>query len=138
MIQAPKKKKKMNPLLMKVIVVSLVLHLVGGVVAGFVTFVNYIKNENMFKEPPPEQVEEPPPEVKTTIEPEQPKEQFEQNLAMPSVADISIGNLDLSIPDMDDSFSVSAAIGGIGGSLLGNARGSMNIGLSTVDIFGSH
>jgi len=135
MIQVTEEKKKMNPLLMKVIVVSVALHLIGGIIAGSITFINYLKNDPVFEEPPPEQTEEPPPQV-VKIEPEQPKQKFEQKLTMPSVANIAIDNLDLSLPGMDDSFTVSAAVGGLGGSLLGNARGSMNLGLSTINIFG--
>ncbi len=135
MIQVNEKKKKFNPLLMKVIIISLALHVIGGVIAGSYTFINYIKNENKFEEPPPVEEVEPPPEVTTTIEPEQPNEQFGQKLTMPSVADISIGNLDLSMPGMEDSFTVSVGIGRMGDNLLGNARGNMNMGLSTVNIF---
>lgn len=136
MLQEPEKKKKINPLLMKVIVVSVALHVIAAVIAGSITFVNYIINETKFEEPPPDTAEEPPPEVNVEIQPEQPQEQFEQKLTMPSASGIAIDNLDLSMPDMDQDFTVSAAIGGLGGNLLGNARGNMNIGLSTVDIFG--
>ena len=135
MIQKPGKKNKINPLLMKVIVVSVVLHVIGAVIAGSITFINYIKNDTKFEEPPPEQVEEPPPEVKVDIMPEQPKQQFEQKLTMPSTSNISIDKLDFSLPDMDQSFTVSAAVGGSGGSMLGTV-GSIGMGLSTVDIFG--
>lgn len=136
MLQEPKK-KKINPLLMKVIIASLALHLVAGVIAGSVKFYNYIKKDRVFEEPPPADVEEPPPEVNVEIQPEQPLEQFEQKLALPSVAEISIGNLDLALPDMDQNFTVSAAVGKIGGSsLLSGARGNIGIGLSSANVFG--
>ena len=136
MIQKPGKKNKINPLLMKVIVVSIALHVIGAVIAGSITFINYIKNDTQFEEPPPEQVEEPPAEVSVDIIPEQPKQPFEQKLTMPSASSISIDKLDLSLPDIEQSFTVSAAIGGSGSSLLGNAGGSIGLGLSSVDIFG--
>lgn len=137
MLQEPEKKKKTNPLLMKVIIISLVLHGIAGVVAAFVTFVNYISLDTTFEEPPPAEVEEPPQEIKVEIEREQPIEQLQQKLTMPSVAEISIGNLDLSLPDMNQNFTVSAGIGRIGGSgLLSGIKGNIGIGLSTGNIFG--
>ena len=78
MLQEPEKKKKTNPLLMKVIIISLVLHGIAGVVAAFVTFVNYISLDTTFEEPPPAEVEEPPQEIKVEIEREQPIEQLQQ------------------------------------------------------------
>ena len=55
---------------------------------------------------------------------------------MPSASSIAIDKLDFSLPDMDESFTVSAAFGASGSSLLGNAAGNIGMGLSTVDIFG--
>ena len=121
---------------MKVIVVSIALHVIGAVIAGSITFINHIKNDAGFEEPPPEQVEEPPSEVKVDIMPEQPKQQFEQKTAMSSASSIVIDELDLSLPDMDQNFTISTAIEGLGGSLLGNARGKMDVGLSPANIFG--
>ena len=136
MLQEPKK-KTINPLLMKVIIASLALHLVGGIIAGSVKFYNYIKKDRVFEEPPPTEVEEPPPEVNVEIQPEQPLEQFEQKLALPSIAEISIGNLDLTLPGMDQNFTVSAAVGNIGGSsLLNGIKGNIGIGLSNANVFG--
>ena len=136
MIQKPGKKNKINPLLMKVIVVSIAIHVIGAIIAGSITFINYIKNDTKFEEPPPEQIEEPPPEVNVEIMPEQPKQQFEQKLTMPSTSNIAIDKLDMSLPEMDQNFTVSAAIGTSGSSLLGNTGGKLGMGLSTVDIFG--
>lgn len=132
MLQEPEKKKKINPLLMKVIVISVALHVIAGVIAGFVTFVNYIIDDTRFEEPPPVEEVEPPPEVNVEIQPEQPKEQFEQKLTMPSASDIAINALDLDLPNMDQNFTVSGVVTGVGGL----ARGNMELGLSTANLFG--
>ncbi|NBB78418.1 MAG: hypothetical protein GVY36_03085 [Verrucomicrobia bacterium] len=45
--------------------------------------------------------------------------------------------LDVDLPEMEDSFTVNAGTDGIGaGSLLGNTRGSIGIGMSDVSVFG--
>ena len=79
----PTKQKKMNPLLMKVIVISVGIHVIAGFVAGVITVANIVIQEDaQFEEPPAVVEEEPPPPVKVQIKPQQPKQQQAQRLSM--------------------------------------------------------
>jgi len=134
----PTNKKKMNPLLMKVIIISVGIHVVAAFIAGIITVANIvIQEETQFEEPPAVIEEEPPPPVKVQIKPQQPKQQAAQRLTMRPVANIAVAQVDVNLPDMDQSFTVSAALGGIGGGqLLGGTRGSIGMGMSDVSVFG--
>ena len=66
----PTKKKKMNPLFMKVIVISVAAHVIAGFIATIITVANIvIKDDAQFDEPPAVVEETPPPEVKIQIKP---------------------------------------------------------------------
>lgn len=132
------KKKTMNPLLMKVIVISVGIHVIAGFIAGIITVANIvIQDDAQFEEPPTVVEEEPPPQVKVQIKQQQPKQQQAQRLSMRPVANISVANVDVNLPNMDQSFTVSAGLGGMsGGSLLGGTRGNIGMGLSDVSVFG--
>ena len=134
----PTKQKKMNPLLMKVIVISVGIHVIAGFVAGVITVANIVIQEDaQFEEPPAVVEEEPPPPVKVQIKPQQPKQQQAQRLSMRPVANIAVANVDVNLPEMTQNFTVSAALGGMGGGqLLGGTRGSIGMGLSDVSVFG--
>lgn len=134
----PQKKKKMNPMLMKVIIISVLIHVAAGFVAGVITIATHvIQEDTQFEEPPAIQEEEPPPEVKVQIKPQQPKMQPAQRLTMRPVANIAVANIDVDLPSIDQSFTVSAGIGGVGGgNLLAGARGSIGMGMSDVSVFG--
>ncbi|MGB0257948.1 MAG: hypothetical protein ACPGES_04775 [Coraliomargarita sp.] len=133
------KKKQFNPMLMKVIIVSVGLHVVAGFVATVITIANVvIKEEAQFEEPPVVEQEEPPPEVKVEIKPQTPQQQnMQQQLKMRPVANIAVAQVDVNLPSMEQSFTVSAGLGGVGGgNLLGGARGSLGLGMSDVNVFG--
>jgi hypothetical protein len=133
------KKRKMNPMLLKVIVVSVLLHVVAGFVAGVVTIATHVMKEDaQFEEPPAVVEEAPPPDVKVEIKPQQaPQMQPMQNLKMKQVGNIAIANVAVDLPSMGDSFTVSAGLGGgMGGSLMGGARGSIGMGVSDISVFG--
>lgn len=132
------KKRKLNPMLMKVIIVSVLAHVVLGFVAGIVTIATIvIQEEAQFEEPPAVEEVEPPKEVKVKIQQTAPKNQQPQRLAMRPVANIAVANVDVNLPDMGDTFTVSAGLGGIGGgSLLGGTSGSIGLGISNVSVFG--
>ena len=125
-------------MLMKVIVISVLVHVVAAFVAGVITVATHVMQEDaQFEEPPAVVVEEPPAEVKVQIRPQQPRQQLAQTLTMRPVANIAVANVDVNLPSMDQNFTVSAGLGGIGGgSLLGGARGSIGMGLSDVSVFG--
>jgi len=56
---------------------------------------------------------------------------------MRPVANIAVAQVDVNLPDMEQNFTVSAGLGGMGGgSLLGGTRGSIGMGLSDVSVFG--
>ena len=128
----------MNPLLMKVIVISVGVHVIAGFIVGIITVANIvIQADAQFEEPPAVVEETPPPEVKVQIRPPVAQVQPMNNLRMRPVANIAVANVDVNLPSMDQSFTVSAGLGGIGGgSLLGGARGNLRIGLSDLNVFG--
>ena len=138
MITPPTQKKKMNPLLMKVIIISVGIHVIAGFIAGVITVATHVLQEDaQFEEPPAVVEEEPPPPVKVQIRPQTPKVQPMNQLRMRPVANIAIANVAVDLPSMDQSFTVSAGLGGIGGgNLLGGARGNIGMGISDVNVFG--
>ena len=125
-------------MLMKVIVVSVLMHVGLAFVAGVITVANIVIQEDaQFEEPPSIEEVEPPKEVKIQIKQQQQPKMQAQNLKMRPVANIAVANVDVNLPDMGESFSVSAGLGGIGGgSLLGATSGSIGMGLSNVSVFG--
>lgn len=118
------KRKKFNPMLFRVILFSVGLHVLAGFVAGVITIANVvIKEQAQFEEPPVVEQEEPPLEVKVEIRPEPPKPQnIQQQLSMRPVANIAVAQVDVNLPSMEQDFTVSAGFGGINrGGLLGGA-----------------
>jgi hypothetical protein len=135
----PTKKKKLNPMLMKVIIISALVHVVAAFVAGVVTIATHVMQEDaQFDEPPAVQEEEPPKEVKVEIKPQRPKQAMPMsNLRMRPVANIAVADVDVDLPSLGDSFTVSAGLGGVGGgNLLSGARGNIGMGMSDVSVFG--
>lgn len=126
-------------MLMKVILISVLVHVVAGFVAGVVTIATIVIQEDaQFEEPPAVQEEKPPKEVKVVIKPPTPKQNMPmKNLRMRPVANIAVSSVDVDLPSMSESFTVSAGIGGVGGgSLLSGARGNIGMGMSDVNVFG--
>ena len=135
----PKKKRKINPMLLNVLIISGLVHVALIVILGGITIVNYvIPSEVQFEEPPEVEQEEPPREVKVEIRQNAPAQQDSmQNLRMRDVGNITVASVNVDLPSMDDAFTVSTAIGGFGGgNLLGNARGSIGLGVSDINVFG--
>lgn len=132
-------KRKINPVLMKVIVISVLLHVIAGFVAGLVTIATYvIKEETFFEEPPAVEEEQAPPDVKIEIKPQvAPAVQPLKNLKMRQVGNISVANVSVDLPNMSDNFTVSAGIGNFsGGGLMRGTRGSIGMGISDISVFG--
>ena len=134
----PTKKRKINPLLLKVIFISVAIHLLAALILGSITIYKFVvPSEAQFEEPPVVEQEEPPPPVKVQIKPQQPKQQQAQRLTMRPVANIAVANVDVNLPNMEQNFTVSTGLGGMGsGSLLGGTSGSIGMGLSDVSVFG--
>jgi len=138
MISQPKK-RKMNPMLLNVLLISGGLHLFALFILGSITVYKYIIPDEARFEEPPEMVEEtPPPDVKVEIKPQAaPQQQAMQGLRMKQVGNIAVSAVDVELPSMEQSFTVSAGLGGFGGgALLGGTRGSIGIGMSDVSVFG--
>jgi hypothetical protein len=132
-------KRKMNPMLLNVLLISLFVHVAAIVILGGITVVKYIiPDDAEFEEPPAIEEVEPPKEVKVEIkQTPKPQDQSRNNLKMRPVANIAIANVDVDLPNMEESFTVSGGLGGSGGSsLLGGTRGSLGIGMSDVSVFG--
>lgn len=135
----PPRKRKLNPMLLNVLLISGGLHLVALFILGGITVVKYmIPDEADFEEPPAVVEEEPPPEVKIEIQ-QKPNQQPSQlnNLQMKPVSNITVDAVDVNLPDIADTFTVSAGLGGSGGgNMLGGTRGSIGLGMSDVSVFG--
>jgi len=133
------KKRKMNPMLLNVLLISVGVHAIALFILGSITVYKYIiPDEAAFEEPAVVVEEQPPPDVKIEIKQQAaPQEQSMQSLRMKQVGNIAVTAVDVNLPDMQDSFTVSAGVGGFGGgSLLGGTRGSIGIGMSDVSVFG--
>lgn len=126
-------------MLLNVLLISGAVHVVLILILGGITVVKYIiPDDAQFEEPPSVAEEAPPPEVQVEIKPQAaPPNQSLNQLQMKQVGNIAVSNVDVDLPSMEGSFTVSAGLGGIGsGSLLGGTRGSLQIGMSNVNIFG--
>jgi hypothetical protein len=136
MITPPPKKNKLNPMLMKVLLISVGVHVLALVLLGsYIVVRSVIPDEAQFEEPPVVVAEVPPPEVKIEIKPQ--NQPMQNNLKMRPVANIAVAKVSVNLPSMDQSFTVSTGLGNFGGgSLLGGTSGSLGIGLSDVSVFG--
>lgn len=126
-------------MLLNVLLISGGVHAVALFILGSITVYKYIiPDEAQFEEPPVIVEEVPPPEMKVEIKPKAaPQQQAMQSLRMKQVGNIAVSAVDVDLPSMNESFTVSAGIGGFGGgSLLGGTRGSLGIGMSDVSVFG--
>lgn len=138
MISQPKK-RKINPMLLNVLLISGGLHALALLVLGSITVYKYIiPDEATFEEPPAVETIEPPKQVTVEIKPQAaPQPLATRNLGMRQVGNIAVANVDMDLPSMEQSFTVSAGLGRIGGgSLLSGTRGSIGIGMSDISIFG--
>lgn len=124
------KKRKLDPRLIKVLVISAVLHVIVGLVLGGITIVDIVIASKPEFEAPDEVVQEdPPPEQKIEIKPQMQKMPA-SDLAMKPVENIAIETVSVDLPSMEDAFTVSAGLGGASGSLggglgVGTGAGSM-------------
>ncbi|MEC7231037.1 MAG: hypothetical protein VXV91_07545, partial [Verrucomicrobiota bacterium] len=134
----PQKKRKINPILLNVLLISGGVHAIALFILGSFTVYKYIiPDEAQFEEPSPVVEEQPPPEVKIEIKQQPPKQQAMQSLRMKQVGNIAVSAVDVNLPNMQESFTVSAGMGGFGGgSLLGGTRGTLGIGMSDISVFG--
>lgn len=134
----PQKKRKMNPMLLNVLLISGGVHAAALFILGSITVYKYIiPDEAKFEEPSPVAEEQPPPEVKIEIKQQPPKQQAMQSLRMRQVGNIAVSAVDVNLPNMQESFTVSAGMGGFGsGSLLGGTSGTLGIGMSDISVFG--
>ena len=125
-------------MLLNVLLISGGVHAVALFILGSITVYKYIiPDEAQFEEPSPVVEEQPPPEVKIEIKQQPPKQQAMQSLRMKQVGNIAVSAVDVNLPNMQESFTVSAGMGGFGGgSLLGGTRGTLGIGMSDISVFG--
>ena len=133
------KNRKMNPMLLNVLLISGGVHLAAIMILGGITVYKYIiPDEAQFEEPPQIEEVEPPKEMKIEIRQQAAAQpQAMQNLRMRQVGNIAVANVSIDLPTMEQSFTVSSGMGGFsGGALLGGTRGSIGIGMSDVNVFG--
>ena len=128
----------MNPMLLKVLVVSAAVHAVGLFILGGITVVKYIiPDEAQFEEAPEVTEEKPPPEVKIEIKPK-PEIEPMRDLRMKKIGNIAVADISVDLPSEGDSFTISSGIGNFGGAskLVGSGRGQLDFGSSRVNVFG--
>lgn len=125
-------------MLLNILLISGGVHAVALFILGSITVYKYIvPDEAQFEEPSPVVEEQPPPEVKIEIKQQPPKQQAMQSLRMKQVGNIAVSAVDVNLPNMQESFTVSAGMGGFGsGSLLGGTSGTLGIGMSDISVFG--
>lgn len=125
-------------MLLNVLLISGGVHAVALFILGSITVYKYIiPDEAQFEEPSTVVEEQPPPQVKVEIKQQPPKQQAMQSLRMKQVGNIAVSAVDVNLPNMQESFTVSAGMGGFGsGSLLGGTRGTLGIGMSDISVFG--
>ena len=125
-------------MLINVLLISGGIHVLALFILGSITIYKYIiPDEAQFEEAPEIAEEQPPPDVKVEIKPQAPPPQAAQNLRMKQVGNIAVSDINVDLPSMDESFTVSSGLGSFGGgSLLGGTSGSIGIGMSDVSIFG--
>ncbi len=138
MIRNLNSKKKINPMLLRVVFISILIHIAFAFVAGFISIASYVIKENtMFEEPPAIDSEEIPKEVKVQISPPKPQQDFTRDLKVQQIGNIAVDELNMNLPNMSDNFTVSGGVGtSVSGNLLGGARGSIGLGISSINVFG--
>lgn len=139
----PAPKRRMNPLLIQVIVISAILHVVIGLILGGITVIDHIIPDQAQFEEAPETPEEapPPPPVKVEVKPQKPKQVLAPKLKLRPVDTIAVADVNVELPDMQQNFTVSSGLGAgslkiSGGSLFSGASGALKLGMSEVNVFG--
>lgn len=142
-------KKRLNPLLVQVLVISVVLHvafLLGF--GGYTVYKHVQRADTQFEQAPPTVTEAPPPppqDVEVMIQRQQPQVQQTamRELRVQQVGNIAVAAVTANVPNMQESFSVSSGTGlagGMGDGLsrmnIGDATGSLGLGMSELNVFG--
>ena len=106
-------KRRMNPLLIQVIVISVILHVVIGLILGGITVIDHIVADKAQFEEAPQTPEEapPPPPVKIEVKPQKPKQILTPKLNLRPVGNIAVADVNVDLPDMQQNFTVSSGIG---------------------------
>jgi len=133
------KRRKIDPRLLQVLLISGGLHVVLLLVLGGITVVNLvIPEEKEFEEPPAVEQKEPPKQKKVQINQRpKPERSSRRDLSVRQVGNIEVSSVDADLPQMEESFTVSAGTGGGGGGgLLGRASSRIGLGVSDVKVFG--
>ena len=134
-------RRKMNPMLLNVLVFSAALHAIALFILGGITVVKYIiPDDAQFEEPPEVTEEEPPPDVKVEIKPS-PRTTLKgsNDLKTRQVGSIAVASIAVDLPSMGDSFTIRTRdVGNFGGTsnLIGSGRGQLDFGSSQVNVFG--
>ena len=131
-------RRKMNPMLLNVLVFSAALHAIALFILGGITVVKYIiPDDAQFEEPAEVAEEKPPPEVKVEIKPRH-EIQPMSNLRTKNIGNIAVADIAVDLPSSGDAFTINAGIGGFGGTsnLIGSGRGQLDFGSSQVNVFG--
>lgn len=141
-----KPKKKLNSLLLQVLVISIAIHfavLLGF--GGYTVYKHVQRADTQFEEAPPTPVEAPPPpqDVEVVIQrPQQAPPAAMRELRVQQVGNIAVAAVTANVPNMQESFSVSGGglAGGIGDGVaklnVGEVSGGLGLGMSELNVFG--
>lgn len=144
-----KPKKKINPLLLQVLVVSAAIHLLFLIGFGSYTVYKHVqRTETQFEQaPPPVEAPAPPPQnVEVLIQrppPQQAPQPAMRELRVQQVGNIAVAAVTANVPNMQESFSVASGSGlaggmgdGIGGMNVSDVAGNLGLGMSELNVFG--
>lgn len=123
-------KRKINSRLLQVLFYSVVFHAILALILGGIVISNTIGlNDSDFEAPEAVEIEEPLPEVKIEIKPQKMQS---APLQMKTLAQIKVDDVDIDLPDISDTFTVSSGLGSVSGRGLNLG----NIGMRFPDISG--
>lgn len=125
---------------MKVIIISVGLHVIVGFIAGIIKVATIIAQPDAQFEVPPAVVEEElPVPVNTEIQLQKPIPPQIKSLSAYKVGEVRVSKVSVVLPNMGQNFTVSAGLGsgnGSGGLLGRSISDSIAIGMSDVSVFG--
>lgn len=137
-----KPKRRLNSLLVQVLVISVVLHLAFLLgFGGYTVYKHVQRSDTQFEQAEQSVVEAPAPPQDVEVVIQRPQQQVPQTamreLRVQQVGNIAVAAVAADVPNMQESFSVSS---GMGDSLsninLGAVSGGLGLGMSELNVFG--
>ena len=131
-------KRRVNSLLVKVIIISVALHVVIGLILGGITIIDHIIPDKAQFDEAPETPEEIPP-VKIEVKPPKPPK-LEPKPSVRPINNLPKAEIKVDVPDLQQDFTVSSGFGTGGsqtsGGLLGIRQGAMKLKMPEIKFMG--